>query len=114
MKILQHAKEAGLGASLTFTTRGGKMKAKLEVELDHSVPVPNASSRKASPPTWSRSKSLPQSAGTCPPAEAATRLALYPESFCDKNHAIRKVFAFSDSGRVGSSRTLVAPKRKHC
>ena len=24
--------------------------------------------------------------------------ALYPESFCDKNLAIRKVFAFSDSG----------------
>ena len=40
LKILHQAKEAGLGASLTFTTRGGKMKAKLEVELDHSVPVP--------------------------------------------------------------------------
>ena len=40
MKILHQAKEAGLGASLTFTTSGGKMKAKLEVELDHSVPVP--------------------------------------------------------------------------
>ena len=24
--------------------------------------------------------------------------ALYPESFCDKNLVIRKVFAFSDSG----------------
>ena len=24
--------------------------------------------------------------------------ALYPESFCDKNLAIRKVFAFCDSG----------------
>ena len=24
--------------------------------------------------------------------------ALYPESFCDKNLAVRKVFAFSDSG----------------
>ena len=40
LKILHQAKEAGLGASLTFTTSGGKMKAKLEVELDHSVPVP--------------------------------------------------------------------------
>ena len=26
--------------------------------------------------------------------------ALYPESFCDKNLAIRKVFAFSDSAHV--------------
>ena len=25
--------------------------------------------------------------------------ALYPESFCDKNLAVRKVFAFSDSDR---------------
>ena len=25
--------------------------------------------------------------------------ALYPESFCDKNLAIRKVFAFCDSGK---------------
>ena len=25
--------------------------------------------------------------------------ALYPEKFCDKNPAIRKVFVFSDSGR---------------
>ena len=23
--------------------------------------------------------------------------AFYPESFCDKNHAVRKVFVFSDS-----------------
>ena len=27
--------------------------------------------------------------------------ALYPESFCDKNLAVRKVFAFSDSDSVG-------------
>ena len=27
-----------------------------------------------------------------------TIYALYPESFCDKNLAVRKVFAFSDSG----------------
>ena len=26
--------------------------------------------------------------------------ALYPESFCDKNLAIRKVFAFCDSAKV--------------
>ena len=26
--------------------------------------------------------------------------ALYPESFCDKNLAVRKVFAFSDSGHT--------------
>ena len=26
--------------------------------------------------------------------------ALYPESFCDKNLAIRKVFAFCDSGLI--------------
>ena len=26
--------------------------------------------------------------------------ALYPKSFCDKNFAIQKVFAFSDSGTV--------------
>ena len=30
--------------------------------------------------------------------------ALYPESFCDKNLAIQKVFAFCDSG-TGSART---------
>ena len=29
--------------------------------------------------------------------------ALYPESFCDKNLAIRKVFAFSDSVGVNAS-----------
>ena len=28
-----------------------------------------------------------------------TIYALYPESFCNKNLAIRKVFAFSDSGK---------------
>ena len=28
----------------------------------------------------------------------ATIYALYPESFCDKNLAIQKVFPFSDSG----------------
>ena len=37
--------------------------------------------------------------------------ALYPESFCDKNLAVRKVFAFSDSGaslivRIPSDRSL--------
>ena len=30
--------------------------------------------------------------------------ALYPESFCDKNLAVRKVFAFSDSGVPPPSR----------
>ena len=32
---------------------------------------------------------------------------LHPESFCDKNLAIRKVFAFSDSGS-GDRSTAVA------
>ena len=31
--------------------------------------------------------------------------ALYPESFCDKNLAIRKVFAYCDSGQVGSGKS---------
>ena len=34
LKWLRQTKEAGGSASLTFTTRDGKMKAKLEVELD--------------------------------------------------------------------------------
>ena len=32
--------------------------------------------------------------------------ALYPESFCDPNLAIRKVFAFSDSGHASWQRAL--------
>ena len=31
--------------------------------------------------------------------------ALYPESFCDKNLAVRKVFAFCDSG-MGEKREM--------
>ena len=31
-----------------------------------------------------------------------TIYALYPESFCDKNLAIRKVFAFSDSAQAAT------------
>ena len=41
LKILQQAKEASLAATLTFTTRGGKIKAKLEVELEPAAPCPN-------------------------------------------------------------------------
>ena len=33
--------------------------------------------------------------------------ALYPESFCDKNIATRKVFAFCDSGSVIRMNTIV-------
>ena len=37
--------------------------------------------------------------------------ALYPESFCDKNLAIRKVFAFCDSARtVPPSFVEIGPK----
>ena len=38
--------------------------------------------------------------------------ALYPESFCDPNLAIRKVFAFSDSGALihPSMRHILPPK----
>ena len=32
--------------------------------------------------------------------------ALYPESFCGKDLAVRKVFAFSDSGGKGGSVTI--------
>ena len=34
----------------------------------------------------------------CRVSKSAAIYALYPESFCMKNLAIRKVFAFSDSG----------------
>ena len=34
----------------------------------------------------------------CRKFENRRDLAFYPESFCDKNLAIRKVFAFCDSG----------------
>ena len=47
LKLLRHTKEAGGSASLTFTTRDGKMKAKLEVELDPPAP---ASPRSTPPP----------------------------------------------------------------
>ena len=40
LKILQQAKEARLAATLTFTTSGGKIKAKLEVELEPTAPSP--------------------------------------------------------------------------
>ena len=33
--------------------------------------------------------------------------ALYPEGFCDKNLAIGKVFAFSDSGQNGRTCLLI-------
>ena len=36
----------------------------------------------------------------CRESKSVAIYALYPESFCLKNLAIRKVFAFSDSGLV--------------
>ena len=36
--------------------------------------------------------------------------AIYPESFCDKNLAIRKVFAFCDSGCWGKSSMVCQQK----
>ena len=39
LKLLRQTKEAGGSASLTFTTRNGKLKAKLEVELDPPAPA---------------------------------------------------------------------------
>ena len=39
LKLLRQTKEAGGSASLTFTTRDGKMKAKLKVELDPPAPA---------------------------------------------------------------------------
>ena len=41
LTILQQAKAAWLAATLTFTTRGGKIKAKLEVVLEPAAPCPN-------------------------------------------------------------------------
>ena len=38
--------------------------------------------------------------------------ALYPESFCDKNLAIRKVFAFCDSALDHDQNTPPPPKKK--
>ena len=35
--------------------------------------------------------------------------ALYPESFCDKNLAVRQFFAFSDSGLHKPARLTVVP-----
>ena len=42
--------------------------------------------------------------------------ALYPESFCDKNLAIRKVFAFCDSGSINKVPGTLSSsfKYKHC
>ena len=51
LKLLRQTKEAGGSASLTFTTRDGKMKAKLEVELD--PPAPASPSSTPPPPTTS-------------------------------------------------------------
>ena len=42
-----------------------------------------------------------------------TIYALYPESFCDKNLAIRKVFVFSDSGQHTSPRIEKVLMTKH-
>ena len=50
LKLLRQTKEAGGSASLTFTTRDGKMKAKLEVELDPPAPA-SPSSTPPSPAT---------------------------------------------------------------
>ena len=38
--------------------------------------------------------------------------ALYPESFCDKNFAIWKVFAFSDSGKPEQTLGPILPRTK--
>ena len=40
--------------------------------------------------------------------------ALYPESFCDKNLAIRKVFAFSDSGYLVDLLPFSSPRGGRC
>ena len=46
--------------------------------------------------------------------------AFYPERFCDKNLAIRKVFAFSDSGKrmaaraPGGTRNAMGRSKKKC
>ena len=48
-RLLQLAKEAGLSATLTFVVKGGKTRARLEVDLD-SEPAPPSSSTPASAP----------------------------------------------------------------
>ena len=39
LELLQQAKEAGTKASLSFTTVGGKMEAKFELELESTGPA---------------------------------------------------------------------------
>ena len=50
LKFLQQIKDDGGSASLTLTTRGGKVKAKLEVELEPPAPA-NPGSTSPSPAT---------------------------------------------------------------
>ena len=51
LKLLRQTKETGGWASLTFTTRNGKMIAKLEVELDPPAPASPVSTTSSPNPT---------------------------------------------------------------
>ena len=51
LKLLRQTKEAGGSASLTISTRNGKMTAKLEVELDPPSPASPGSTSSSAKPT---------------------------------------------------------------
>ena len=70
LKLLRQTKEAGGSASLTFTTRDGKLKAKLEVELDPS-PSASPSSTPPSPATGPATAPAPGGGRRCRKGAAA-------------------------------------------
>ena len=49
MRLLQLTKEAGHSATLTFVVKGGKTRAKLEVDLDSEPPPPSSSTPASAP-----------------------------------------------------------------
>ena len=48
-RLLQLAKEAGLSATLTFVVKGGKTRARLEVDLDREAAPPSSSTPASAP-----------------------------------------------------------------
>ena len=75
LKLYEELEAAGETATLTFSTSGDKSIVKLQLQpptlltsSPSSQSCSNTSFWQASPPSWRKSKSLPKSAGSCPPS----------------------------------------------
>ena len=77
LKLLRQTKEAGGSASLTFTTWGGKMKAKLVVELDPPAPADRVSTSSSPSTAPAPGGGRRRRKGAAAKAKAKARAALH-------------------------------------